>query len=68
MPDNKCFDLRAGEYDKTAGVSDEEDTYPFAGYKDVLGTIQKTVMGKTMKRYVIMPVSATDWQAFGWRN
>ena len=38
MLDNKGFDLWADGYDKTVGVSDEENTYPFAGYKDVLGT------------------------------
>ena len=46
MLDNKGFDLWADGYDKTVGVSDEENTYPFAGYKDVLGTIYKTVMNK----------------------
>lgn len=44
MLDNKGFDLWADEYDKTVGVSDEENTYPFAGYKDVLGTIYRIVM------------------------
>ena len=46
MLDNKGFDLWADGYDKTVGVSDEENTYPFAGYKDVLGTIYKTIMKK----------------------
>jgi len=46
MLDNKGFDLWADGYDKAVGVSDEENTYPFAGYKDVLGTIYKTVMEK----------------------
>ena len=44
MLDNKGFDLWADGYDKSVGVSDEENTYPFAGYKDVLGTIYKTIM------------------------
>ena len=44
MLDNKGFDLWADGYDKSVGVSDEENTYPFAGYKDVLGTIFKTIM------------------------
>lgn len=34
MLDNKGFDLWADGYDKTVGVSDEENTYPFARYKD----------------------------------
>ena len=47
MLDNKGFDLWADGYDKSVGVSDEENTYPFAGYKDVLGTIYKIIMVKT---------------------
>lgn len=46
MLDNKGFDLWANGYDKSVGLSDEENTYPFAGYKDVLGTIYKTIMEK----------------------
>lgn len=40
------FDLWADGYDKSVGLSDEENTYPFAGYKAVLGTIYKTIMKK----------------------
>lgn len=46
MLDNKGFDLWADGYDKTVDVSDEENLYPFAGYKDVLGVIYKTIMEK----------------------
>lgn len=46
MLDNKGFDLWADGYDKTVGVSDKGNTYPFAGYKDVLGTIYKSIMEK----------------------
>ena len=46
MLDNKGFDLWADGYDKTVGLSDEENTYPFAGYKDVLGTICRIIMEK----------------------
>lgn len=45
MLDNKEFDLWADSYDKTVGESDEK-TYPFAGYKDVLGNIYKIIMKK----------------------
>lgn len=38
MLNNKGFDLWADSYDKTVGISDEENTYPFAGYKKVLGS------------------------------
>ena len=40
------FDLWADGYDKSVGVSEEENSYPFAGYKTVLGTIFQTVMVK----------------------
>lgn len=38
MLNNKGFDLWADGYDKTVGISDEENTYPFAGYKRYLGS------------------------------
>ena len=46
MLDNKGFDLWAGGYDAAVGLSDEENSYPFAGYKEVLGTIFSEVMSK----------------------
>lgn len=46
MLDKKGFDLWADGYDKTVGISNEENTYPFAGYKDVLGSIFQTIMEK----------------------
>ena len=36
MLNNKGFDLWADDYDKSVGLSDEDETYPFAGYKNVL--------------------------------
>ena len=44
MLNNKAFDLWADGYDKTVGISDGENTYPFAGYKKVLGFIFQTIM------------------------
>lgn len=44
------FDLWADGYDKAVGVSDEENSYPFAGYKRVLGLIYETIMKKTAPR------------------
>lgn len=44
MLNSKGFDLWAGDYDKSAGVSDENGTYPFAGYKDVLNKIYSSVL------------------------
>lgn len=46
MLDNKGFDLWADGYDKAVGLSDEENTYPFAGYKQVLGRIFEFIMQK----------------------
>ena len=46
MLDSRGFDLWADGYDKAVGVSDEENTYPFAGYKEVLGRIYRTIMEK----------------------
>lgn len=46
MLDNKGFDLWADGYDEAVGLSDEENSYPFAGYKDVLGGIFKEIMTK----------------------
>lgn len=46
MLDQSGFDLWADGYDKTVGISDEENAYPFAGYRDVLGSIFQTIMEK----------------------
>ncbi len=50
MLDNKGFDLWADGYDAAVGLSDEENSYPFAGYKDVLGAIFKDIMAKENAR------------------
>jgi putative AdoMet-dependent methyltransferase len=46
MLDHKGFDLWADGYDESVGVSYEENTYPFAGYKEILGNIYKAIMEK----------------------
>ena len=46
MLDQYGFDLWADGYDKSVGVSDEDHTYPFAGYKEILGRIYRTIMEK----------------------
>ncbi len=46
MLNQSGFDLWADGYDKSVGVSEEENSYPFAGYKTVLGTIFQIVMDK----------------------
>ncbi|WP_377946617.1 class I SAM-dependent methyltransferase [Alkalibacillus flavidus] len=40
------FDLWADDYDKTVQVSEENNQYPFAGYKQILNTIFNVVMKK----------------------
>ncbi len=44
MLDKKGFDLWADGYDKAVGLSYEDKTYPFAGYKEVLARIYQMVM------------------------
>lgn len=44
MLNNKGFDLWADGYDKSVGLSDENGTYPFAGYRDVLNKIYNSVL------------------------
>ena len=44
MLDNKGFDLWADGYDESVGISDEDNTYPFAGYKRILGRIYEFIM------------------------
>lgn len=46
MLDNRGFNLWADGYDLAVGLSDEENTYPFAGYKEILGSIFQTIMEK----------------------
>lgn len=46
MLNDKGFDLWADGYDKSVGLSEEENTYPFAGYKKILGIIYETIMKK----------------------
>lgn len=46
MLGDKGFDLWADGYDKTVGLSDEENSYPFAGYKEILAKIYQIVLTK----------------------
>ena len=46
MLNNKGFDLWADGYDKAVGLSEEENTYPFAGYKNLLAAIYENVLKK----------------------
>lgn len=44
------FNLWADNYDQTVKVSEENNHYPFAGYKDILNTIYNEVMQKENSR------------------
>ena len=46
MLNQNGFDLWADNYDKSVGLSDGENTYPFAGYKRLLGRIYEIVLQK----------------------
>jgi len=50
MLNSKGFDLWADGYDRAVDLSDEDDTYPFAGYKKVLGTIYAAVLERNARR------------------
>ncbi len=54
MRDEKGFDLWADGYDRAVGLSYEEGSYPFAGYREVLNDIYRTVMEKP--RAVILDI------------
>lgn len=46
MLDNRGFDLWADEYDRTVQVSEGNNSYPFAGYKEILSMVYNEVMKK----------------------
>ena len=51
MLNSKEFDLWADDYDKSVGLSDEDGSYPFAGYRKLLNAIYNRVLshaGKTV--------------------
>ena len=47
MLDENGFDLWADEYDKSVEISDEENLYPFAGYRNVMNCIFGEIMKKS---------------------
>ncbi len=47
MLSDRGFDLWADGYDRSVGLSDEDGTYPFAGYRQILNEIyNRVLMGK----------------------
>ena len=49
MLNNRGFDVWADDYDKRVGLSDEDGTYPFAGYRDILNAIYNYVLSTSAK-------------------
>lgn len=47
MLDNKGFDIWAEEYDTSVKLSNEDNTYPFVGYNEIIYKIYKTVISKS---------------------
>ena len=45
MLSDQGFDLWADGYDRSVGLSEERDAYPFAGYQRVLNRIYAAIMG-----------------------
>lgn len=54
MLDNKGFDLWSNGYDMSVNLSEKNNQYPFAGYKNVLNTIYNIVHSK--ERAVILDI------------
>ena len=49
MLSNKGFDLWADDYDESVDISDEENSYPFAGYKMILNEIYNLILEASYK-------------------
>ena len=49
MLNNKGFGLWADNYDKTVEISDNDNTYPFAGYKNILNEIYNCILENSSK-------------------
>ena len=50
MLDQAGFDLWAEGYDKSVGLSDNDHTYPFAGYREILNEIYNQVLRTSAKK------------------
>ena len=50
MLNKQGFDLWANEYDHTVQVSEDNNLYPFAGYKKIMNTIFNEVMQKKQSK------------------
>lgn len=50
MLDNKGFDLWAKTFDQTVEETDDEKSYPFAGYKEIINEIYKRILNSKAHR------------------
>ena len=50
MLNSNGFDLWADGYDESVGMSDEEGTYPFAGYKAILNGIYNRILSASSRK------------------
>jgi len=41
---NKIFDIWADDYDKDVDITDDDNKYPFAGYKDIINDIYNKII------------------------
>ena len=51
MLDSHGFDLWAGGYDDSVNIADDNNQYPFAGYKKLMNAIYGTVMEKIQRKF-----------------
>lgn len=56
MLDNNGFNLWANDYDKEVGISDEDNIYPFAGYKALLNKIYNEILKTSSKNKNILDI------------
>ena len=49
MLNEKGFDQWAEDYEQSVALSDADDRYPFAGYRDILDTICRNVLSQGAK-------------------
>ena len=49
MFSNKGFDLWADDYDQSVEISDNDGSYPFAGYKNILNEIYNRILNESYR-------------------
>ena len=49
MLSDKGFDLWADDYDKSVEISDNDGSYPFAGYKNILNEIYNRILNESYR-------------------